>query len=239
MIDAGADFGVLVEAAVDQILAKSDGDIFLTGYWFGGFVASEVARRLTELHRRVSFVGLIDTQFDFQLPEHQSKLSKIRNLAYKIFVHPASLEVTLLKVLARKSAFGALRRIGELTTLLPAPTAFKRHYHLNYHLRVQSRHSWMLKPIQAPTYLFRTDEFPQSSALSTWGVLANHLDIISVGGTHFSILRPPAREILCQQFLKAINVAKDAAEPNLGLTSNATDLPKIYDPPEISGLPKT
>ncbi len=243
MIDAGADFGVLVGAAVDQILAKSDGDIFLTGYSFGGFVASEVARRLTELHRRVNFVGLIDTQFDFQLPEHQSKLSKIGNLVRKIFLHPASLEVTALKVLARNSAFGVLHGIGELTSLLPAPTAFKRHYHLNYHLRVQSRHSWMLKPIQAPTYLFRTDEFPQSSALSTWGVLANHLEIISVGGTHFSILRPPAREILCQQFLKAINVAKDAvedaAEPNLGLTFNATDLPKICDPREIFGLPET
>jgi acyl-coenzyme A synthetase/AMP-(fatty) acid ligase/thioesterase domain-containing protein len=243
MIDAGANFGVLVEAAVDQILAKSNGDIFLTGYSFGGFVASEVARRLTELHRRVSFVGLIDTQFDFQLPEHQSKLSKIGNLCRKIFLHPASLEVTLLKALARNSAFGVLREIGELTARLPAPTAFKRHYHLNYHLRVQSRHAWTLKPIQAPTYLFRTNEFPESSALSTWGVLASHLEIIPVGGTHFSILRPPAREVLCQQFLKAINAAKDAvedaAEPSLGSTSSATDLPKISDPPKIYGLPET
>jgi acyl-coenzyme A synthetase/AMP-(fatty) acid ligase/thioesterase domain-containing protein len=247
MIDAGANFGVIIEAAVDQILAKSNGDIFLAGYSFGGFVASEVARRLTELHRRVSFVGLIDTQFDFQLPAHQSKLSKIGNLIRKIFLHPASLEVTLLKALAKNSAFGILRRIGELTSLLPAPTAFKRHYYLNYHLRVQSRHGWRLKPVQAPTYLFRTNEFPQSSALSTWGALASHLEIVPVGGTHFSILRPPAREVLCQQFLKAINAAKetakdaveDATKSNFGLTFSETDLPKICDPPKIFDLRET
>jgi thioesterase domain-containing protein len=70
----------------------------------------------------------------------------------------------------------------------------------------------MLKPVQAPIYLFRTNEFPQSAAQSTWGALANHLEVISVGGTHFSILRPPAREILCRQFLKAVNAARAAAD---------------------------
>src|SRR4029077_3443843 len=45
MIDAGAGFDLLITAAVDQILAANDGDIFLAGFSFGGFVASEVARR--------------------------------------------------------------------------------------------------------------------------------------------------------------------------------------------------
>jgi acyl-coenzyme A synthetase/AMP-(fatty) acid ligase/thioesterase domain-containing protein len=212
MIDAGAHFGVLIAAAVDQILAASDGDICLAGFSFGGFVASEVARRLAQLHRHVSFVGLIDTQFGFQLPARQSRASKFQSLLGKIFLRPSSLEVTVLKALARNSAFRALRRIGELAALLPAPAAFKCHYHLNYHLRVQAMYRWPIERIEAPVYLFRTDEFPQSAVRSTWAALTKQLEVIPVGGTHFSILRPPARENLCRQFLKAVNAAKDAAE---------------------------
>jgi thioesterase domain-containing protein len=212
MIDAGAGFGLLVAAAVDQILAANDGDIFLAGFSFGGFVASEVARRLMELQRRVVFVGLIDTQFGFRSQPHQSWRSKAGNLVRKVFLEPASLEVTLVKFLARKSAFRILRRFGQLAARLPAKAAFKCHYHLNYHLRVQAMYRWEFNRVHAPLYLFRTDEFPRSSALSSWGALAEHLEIIPVGGTHLSILRPPAREIICRQFLKVVNAAAKTTE---------------------------
>lgn len=212
MIDAGADFGVLIAAAVDQILAMSEGDILLAGFSFGGFVASEVARRLMKLDRHVLFVGLIDTQFGFQLQRPQSGLSKAGNLIRKLFLEPTSLEVTLFKLLARKSAFGTLRRLGELATRLPAKASFRWQYRLNYHLRVQAMYRWTLEPVAAPIYLFRTDEFPHSSAHSTWGTLAKNLEILSVGGTHLSILRPPAREILCRQFLKAVNGARNTTD---------------------------
>jgi acyl-CoA synthetase (AMP-forming)/AMP-acid ligase II/thioesterase domain-containing protein len=212
LIDAGADFGVLIEAAVDQIQAMSDGDVLLAGFSFGGFVASEVARRLMELHRRVIFVGLIDTQFGFQLHPHQSGLAKAWSLVRKIFLDPASLEVTVVKFLARHSAFRILRRLGELAKRLPAKIAFRWQYRINYHLRVQAMYRWALKPVAAPIYLFRTDEFPQTSAQSTWGALAKQLQIVSVGGTHLSILRPPARELLCREFLKAVNGARNTTD---------------------------
>ena len=207
MINAGASFAVLISAAVDQILAAGGDDILLAGFSFGGFVASEVARRLIELNRRVAFVGLIDTQFGFQLHPRESRLDKVGNLVRKILFNPTALEVTWFKFLARRSAFGALRWFGELSRRLPAKTAFRWQYRINYHLRVQAMHRSSIGAIDAPTYLFRTDEFPQSSAQSTWGELAKHLEIIPVGGAHMSILRPPARETLCRHFLKAVNAA--------------------------------
>jgi acyl-coenzyme A synthetase/AMP-(fatty) acid ligase/thioesterase domain-containing protein len=218
MIDAGAHFGVLIAAAVDQILATSDGDIRIAGFSFGGFVASEVARRLMELNRRVIFVGLIDTQFDFQLHPQQSGFAKAGNLLRKIFLNPTALEVTVFKFLARRSAFGTLRRLGDLATRLPAKAAFRWQYRLSYHLRVQAMYRWALEPVSAPIYLFRTDEFPQSSAQSTWGALAKHLEITSVGGTHLSILRPPEREILCRKFLKAVHAA-NAGSPHRSMAA--------------------
>jgi thioesterase domain-containing protein len=166
-----------------------------------------------ELRRRVIFVGLIDTQFGFGSQPDQGWRSKAGNLVRKVFLEPASLEVTLVKFLARNSAFRTLRRFGQLAARLPAKTAFRCHYHLNYHLRVQAMYRWAFNPVDAPIYLFRTDEFPQSSAVSSWGALAEHLEIIPVGGTHLSILRPPAREMICRQFLKVVNAAAKTTEP--------------------------
>ena len=214
MINAGAGFAVLISAAVDQILSAGGDDILLAGFSFGGFVASEVARRLAELNRRVAFVGLIDTQFGFQLHPQESRLEKLGNLVRKILFNPTALEVTWFKFLARHSAFRVLSWFGELSGRLPARAAFRWQYRINYHLRVQAMHRVSIGPIDAPTYLFRTDEYPQASAQSTWGRLVRHLEIIPVGGTHMSILRPPARETLCRQFLKAVNtVATTSARP--------------------------
>jgi thioesterase domain-containing protein len=211
MIDAGAEFGVLIEAAVSQILATSGDDICLAGYSFGGFVAWEAARRLMELNRRVSFVGLIDTQPEFQSSLHQ----KVGHLVRNISLRRVSIAEVMLAVLAKKSAFQVLRRFGHLAAHLPATAAFKCHYHLNYQLRAHAMYRWRLKPVQAPIYLFRTDEFLPTAAESAWGALANRLEVISVGGDHESILRPPAREILCRQILRVVNAAERANTKSL------------------------
>ena len=212
MIDRGADFGVLVAAAVDQILETTDNDICLAGYSFGGFVAAAVAERLIARNRRVSFVGLIDTppKLDSLVPE--GPRSKAGNLIRKIFLQPRSLDVTLIKFLINKSAFRLLGRIGDLANRLPAATAFKFHYRLGYQLRALAMYRWRLQPIQATIHLFQTDEFA-SAAAESWTALARHLEIVSVGGSHFSILRSPAREVLCREFLKAINSAEGHGEP--------------------------
>ena len=163
------------------------------------------------MSRRVTFVGLIDTLLGLHIERPQTSSTKALSLARKIFRDPASLEVTVLKYLTRKSAFGILQRLGELAVRLPAEAAFRFYYHLNYHLRVQALYRWAPQPVDAPTYLFRTNEFPLSAA-HCWEPFAKPLEIISVGGMHFTILRPPAREELCQQFLRAVNAARGKSE---------------------------
>jgi amino acid adenylation domain-containing protein len=217
MIRAGANFGVLVAAVVDQIMAAGDGDVMLAGFSFGGFVAIEVTRRLAAMNRRVTFIGLIDTLLGYHIERPQTSRTKALSLARKIFLDPVSLEVTVLKFLTRRSAFWVLRRLGELAAHLPAKAAFRFYYHLNYHLRVQAMYRWVPQPVDAPVYLFRTDELPPSAARS-WDPIAKQLEVISVGGKHFTILRPPAREALCRQFLRAVNAARSKA-------ATATEIP--------------
>jgi len=62
-VDRGAQFNVMVDAAVAQILAKGRQEAcYLAGYSFGGFVAWETARRMLESGHDVGFLGLIDTR---------------------------------------------------------------------------------------------------------------------------------------------------------------------------------
>jgi acyl-coenzyme A synthetase/AMP-(fatty) acid ligase/thioesterase domain-containing protein len=213
MIDQGAGFDVLVSSAVRQILKKADGDICLAGYSFGGFVTAAVAQRLIELDRPVRFVGLIDTPPKADSVTLESRSSRVRNLVHKIFLQPGSLEVSLIKVLLDKSAFRLLSLLGHLANRLPATAAFKFHYHLSYHLRAHAMYRWRPKSVQAAIHLFQTDEFAAASTES-WKALANHLEIVPVGGSHFSILRSPEREILCRKFLEALSAAgRDSALP--------------------------
>ena len=211
MIDKGADFGVLVASAVDQILARTENDICLTGYSFGGFAAAAVAGRLMELNRRVRFVGLIDTPPKLDFPKPESSSSRTRSLIRKVFLQPRSLEVSLIKLLINRSAFRVLSLIGHLANHLSATAAFKFHYHLNYQLRALAMYRWRLQPVAAELHLFQTNEFA-SAAAESWKTLSRRLEVTSVGGSHFSILRSPAREILCREFLKAVSATQDSSD---------------------------
>jgi amino acid adenylation domain-containing protein len=209
MLDAGGGFDVLVDAAVTQILSTAGSDILLAGYSFGGFVAWEVARRLLMLKRPVRFLGLIDSQRVGDPPPRQGRFERLRNAARGCVANPGETLATMcqrvLGSLAQNSRFGALRLFGLIAAALPAGAGFKLRYHLNYQLRVRSRHRWMFGAHDADTYLFRTDEFSEQAAQASWGGLSSRLTVVPVGGEHLSILRPPAREVLCRQFLNAVN----------------------------------
>jgi oxalate---CoA ligase len=79
-IDSGAEFNVMVDAAVAQILAKGPHEpYYLAGYSFGGFVAWETARRMLESGHEIGFLGLIDTRLIAPRQERRSIFTKARD----------------------------------------------------------------------------------------------------------------------------------------------------------------
>jgi oxalate---CoA ligase len=76
-LDGGAGCNLIVDSAVEQILAKGRRDAYyLAGYSFGGFVAWETARRLLESGHEVRFLGLIDTRLVAPRRERKSFFAK-------------------------------------------------------------------------------------------------------------------------------------------------------------------
>jgi thioesterase domain-containing protein len=188
MIDAGSRFDVLIKTAVGQILAECDDDIYLLGHSFGGFVAFEAARRITELGRRVSFIGLIDTR-----RERRRRVAQIvrRNLGI--------LPRTFWRAMA---------------VLLPPNAAFKFQLRLEQQLRYGALEKWGLKPLNSPVTLFRSGDRDSDYG---WSALCNHLSIIPIGGDHDSVLELPYRDTLCARFLRAVNEANARVEADPSL----------------------
>ena len=213
MIDAGSGFDVLINAAVAQILAESDNDIYLLGNSFGGFVAFEAARRIMELGRRVSFVGLIDTRRDNLLQLHTSMAVKARKALRLIRSGVRSLSTVLLEALLRAltmtSAFRLLRAMGHMAVLLPANAAFMFRWRLEQQLRYGALEKWTLKPLNSPVTLFQSGDRDLDYG---WSALCSHLSIIPVSGGHELILEPPYRDIFCARFLQAVDEAKARVE---------------------------
>jgi acyl-CoA synthetase (AMP-forming)/AMP-acid ligase II/thioesterase domain-containing protein len=188
MIDDGAGFDVLVNAAVSQIRAqiRESDHCLLVGYSFGGLVAVETARRLADQGRRIGFLGLIDTRASI------SPTAPPRRWHY------------IVTALIFMSAFRILRVIGQLAALLPAKQAFAVEFVLNIRLRSESLRRWCLKPLQIPITLYRSDDNSSASPDNGWSVKECRVTVVPIGGTHHSMLAPPFLDILCARILEVV-----------------------------------
>jgi oxalate---CoA ligase len=201
MIDAGSRFEALVEAAVEQICqqTREHDACYLVGYSFGGFVAIEAARRLADHGRYVCFLGLIDSRT--ARPTETTPTRKVP----LVF----ALVGKIISALILVSAFRSLKLIGQMTTLLPAKSAFTIEFMLNARLRNRSLRRLQLKPLNVPVTLYRSDEGPSTD--NGWGAYCSELTIIPIGGDHHSILAPPHIELLNERFLQSVELSRSEA----------------------------
>jgi len=216
IIDGGGGFDVIVDAAVAQILAEPDcASYFLAGYSFGGFVAWEAARRLTQLERRVGFVGLIDTRRQETTRTPETRMKWIERKLQDLRERPRSLleavRWQLLYPLALKVCPRfLLREIGELSLRMRFTSGFASRLMLRTRLAAMNKSE--SKALQVPAYLFRSDEFVPEAKDFNWGQLCGQLQVIPVGGSHLTLFESPNFETLTRAFLEAVLAAQSATE---------------------------
>jgi thioesterase domain-containing protein len=224
MIDAGAGFDALVEAAVAQICAQSPENelCLLAGYSFGGLVAIEATRRLLQRGRRVGFLGLIDTRavnplsVDKRLRRFLTRKPKaLDGFPFGSSAKPAtgpyrtrdsgppSRWQSLISALILMSAFRTLKLVGRLTARLPAKQASTADLVINLRLRTESLRGLQLEPIAVPLTLFRSND-DASPPDNGWKALCGDATVVPIGGTHELMLNHPFLDILCTRFHEAI-----------------------------------
>jgi thioesterase domain-containing protein len=210
MIDKGAGFDVIVEAAVAQLLAEPSAGYFLAGYSFGGFVAYDAAHRLRQLGRPVDFLGLIDTRRHEQVRGPETREGWIARKWREVRQRPqdtisrALWRVVYPRVL-RTCPRPVLRELGSLAASNRLTARFGRH--LLIRTRMETMGQWTPQRLDAPTYLFRTDEFSPQAMDFGWGALCERLEVVPVGASHLSLFEPANLERLSRAFSKSVRAA--------------------------------
>jgi len=208
LIDAGASFEALADAAVAQICRQSREDelCLLAGYSFGGLVALETARRLVERGRRIGFLGLIDTRPARPLGILQER-SVISVPNFMPAFRPSKIIGKIISLLILMSAFRLLKAFGQLATSLSAKRAFTIEFVLNTRLRKASLRRFLIKPLQVPITLYRSGENSSTPLDNGWSAFCSQVAVVAVGGSHQSILEPPFLDILSKRFLSAVETS--------------------------------
>jgi acyl-CoA synthetase (AMP-forming)/AMP-acid ligase II/thioesterase domain-containing protein len=215
MLAAGADFDALIQAAISQIQAacRDDNVHLLAGYSFGGFVARETARRLVESGQCVAFLGLIDTRSSIppRVRRHlRDRAARTLRLALRrprklLRIAPRRIIVALIWM----SAFPLLRIMGRLALRLPPKAAFAFHWELIVQLRMKSLRRMVLRPLQVPTTLFRSDDRTSGSSDCGWYGQCSQLSVIPISGSHQNLFEPPHCDLLAIRFLEAVEAARN------------------------------
>jgi thioesterase domain-containing protein len=244
-IEGGADFNLLVDAAVAQIRAKGNLDAYnIAGYSFGGFVAWETARRLLSSGNEVGFLGLIDTQLVRMRRERRSLSQKAKDYVRRMFESPRHLTLAAVRTFATSfwGAFGAayqdalewfftilarrcprplLRRIDRLAAVLPGPTATWFRWELTARVRSCAFQPQTIEPLDVSATLFRSDERPVNSPDYGWGHMCRQLVVLPIRGGHLSLFESGNREGLCSVFGQSVEAAASGGRTKTKISRTA------------------
>jgi amino acid adenylation domain-containing protein len=200
-------FEEIVDAAYAQIFAEPACERYdFMGYSFGGFVAHETARRLAASGRHVGFLGLLDSRRGSMA--QSSQLKRYRSLLAKPGRMPAALLRTSMAVLLHKRWFTLLRAVTRIVMSRPTTLAFNYHNHLIERLRLDALERWRPTRFDVSATLFLSDDrTPDAPADYGWSNLCKSVAMVHIGGTHYTMMDFPRRELLAALLIDALKAA--------------------------------
>ena len=197
-VAAIGDLDAVSEAAIAQ-LGKHAGPVHVIGHSFGGAMAVEVARRLTERGTQVPFCGMLDTLpaalFSPEGAEARgaASKSKLRQIAIglgeahgkgRLYDHVVQVGS---RWLLRARGAGVLRRLSLAARPVAPRTALNMQHMLVTAQRGRLLMGWSPPFYPGTVWLFRSED---SAGMidPLWSSVVGELRVIDVAGSHISIL---------------------------------------------------
>jgi thioesterase domain-containing protein len=216
-----ANFEALIEAAVGQIVEKTDQPCNILGYSFGGFVAWATACRLKQLGRPLGFIGLIDARRSSEVGDQGRAATRWHQVLRQLLFEPRYAAVRALQrgvaLIVDTGSIKVQRKVYKAAALLSSGAAFRAQLHFTERLRIRSGRHWKPAALDHPVCLFRSDEYLPNRPDFGWGNVCPRLEIVDVGGTHESLLHLPDRDTLCRRVVQRI-------ESSIGAQKSLCDL---------------
>lgn len=204
----------MAEYYIDEICEKyPDGPFYLGGSSFGGLIAYEMARQLTERGKEVALLALLDTS----TPEYKAKLTpgttklsiRLNKTQQRVQLHVDNLKsrdtLDKLRYLISKAGkgFTSYRRkarnaykqsIRKLYTNIKGAGAIPRSYIQLEDQLVRARKRFVPKPFHGKAILFRASVQPfgiEHDPLLGWDTYLDEIEVHEVHGHHTSIVVEP------------------------------------------------
>lgn len=187
---------------------QPEGPYFLGGHSFGGLIAYEMARQLTNGREHVALVVLIDTPVVAPAPEYPNRLRRIQS---KVLDEPDHVDrAGRWQRSARRAAQlldeRARRALPELVVGLDPEPA--RRYVALEHVATGATNRYRIDPYTGAVLLVHATELEEPSDLGWRRVVTGPLDVVRVHGDHGSVLRAPWVNDLARVIDRAIVSAR-------------------------------
>lgn len=196
---------------------QSEGPYTLAGHSFGGIVAFEMARQLLENGQAVALLALVDawrapaagelTDEDLATivsgVGHDLGVSLAHvNVAWDHFWRlPPDEQVTYILDLVLDA-----RVLPEGMNLTPVRRSLRLHL-----TNIDAMRRYVARPISCPILLLRASEelsvTPRDPALGWGGLTTSRMDVLTVPGTHFTMLREPHVQIVAERLRRRLDAA--------------------------------
>jgi aspartate racemase len=177
---------------------QPEGPYFLGGYSFGGLVAYEMARQLTQRGEKVAFLALFDTSPGHVKPQTASLLKSLSRPTPKF----------LFSDLPRGVYKGIRRRWRGLRV----PRSLKNVFFAN----TQAAEKYALQPYEGKITLFRATEKSlraASNPYAAWREMAlGGLEFQDIPGDHYGVLVEPQVAVFAERLKACVDQASASAE---------------------------
>jgi len=208
-----ADMAATYLEAMRQV--QDSGPYQIAGWSLGGMVAYEIAHQLLAAGEAVDFVGMIDTGSSHFLraqwqADHADEYDECRALLnWVVDQHPEVADARQhpaydeLIALADSKDSDAMIAVCRREALLPASLdmALVKRILALYQAGAKAAETYRAPPAAVNVNFFAADRYEGEDMALGWSdLLGERLEVTSIGGSHFSIVRPPhikklAREI--------------------------------------------
>ncbi len=188
--------------------AFAPGPYSLVGWSFGGLVAFELARILEARGERVAFLGLLDAHpFGYGMPlSERGRPGALSRIAERLGIDPGILrDLPPDEGLARLAEEVSARRImperGAAQALARQVRVMEAHAEATASFRPGGR-------VDVPITLFEASDSSEAIARERWEYRTRGgLRVVTVPGTHLSLVRPPHVEVAARALQERLRQA--------------------------------
>jgi thioesterase domain-containing protein len=200
--------------------AQPEGPYALAGHSFGGIVAFEMARQLLEKGQAVALLVMADA---WQAPVTGEPSAEDQARIVSGFAHDLGVSLDHVNVawdhfwrLPPEDQVGHIVDLALAGRVLPGAISLTQiRRSLTLHLtNIDAMRRYVARPVTCPIVLFRASEelshMPRDRALGWTGLTTRDLEVLTVPGTHFTMLREPHVQIVAEHLRPRLDAAMAA-----------------------------